>query len=390
VFYKSVVTKVNTHDNVISSITIRTRESELNGIKFSEQVENWYDPAYAQVETILTHPNNPVVIETGDFGDILVLSRANYIQGQEKTAESQNITQESCGQAISYPFALTMTEFPTRMRIPQHFEKQHNFDIRNKYFNWEQIWSYRKVRNQVPTISNTPNTGEISLQNWEVGNDYKEDYFLLSKSLANSQAAAQWKGGLNTQTLENAENQSYSWLSWLLKNTPVKFANRVHMDTEILGTAHGLSKIPYIRDTRRAIGINNFLLSYPMIQRQNNNRGTVFADRVAIGGYPIDIHELSGCKYTPPNTKIYPYYIPYRALTSNSYSNLLVAGKNMAQDFEVASSTRVHVTEYATGSASGVIASVLQSNNWTTQDGLTNIKQLQTKIKTHTPIEWNF
>jgi len=33
------------------------------------------------------------------------------------------------------------------------------------------------------------------------------------------------------------------------------------MKKDVFGTCHGLSKVPYIRDTRRSIGIDGFVLN---------------------------------------------------------------------------------------------------------------------------------
>ena len=46
---------------------------------------------------------------------------------------------------------------------------------------------------------------------------------------------------------------------------------------------------------------------------------------------------------------IKPYFVPFRALTNKKYSNLLVAGKTMAQTFHANSGTRLHPVEWTTG-----------------------------------------
>ena len=53
------------------------------------------------------------------------------------------------------------------------------------------------------------------------------------------------------------------------------------------GTLNGLSKFPYVRDTRRAVGLNGFrLLTHHMMRANGSTRyGERFADRVGLGGY---------------------------------------------------------------------------------------------------------
>ena len=384
VFYRSVVKEVYTEDRRIKGLRILQRPRTLPGLKFSEQVALWYDPNLATIEHTLIHPNGPLVIEASELGDVLVLSGAEWQQGQdESTARADH-----CGQAISYPFAMEMTEYPTRTYLPDYRPAKHEFDIRGRYFSWPQIWSYRRVRGKGSLKQARP--GEVSLQNWEVGNDYSGGYVFLDKKRTREQVS-DWRGGLNFDTLEAAQNRSYSWLDWLIKNAPVDYAGRVRMNKDTLGTAHGLAQVPYFRGSRRAVGLDGFVLKFVDTQPKSGaNRGSKFATRIATGAYPIDIHELEGCSYPESTTRVYPYYLPYEALTVQEFDNLLVAGKNLAQDFTLASSTRVHVTEFATGSASGVIAAELFNQRWSTRTGLEQIEYLQSKVKAYTPIEWNY
>ncbi len=105
------------------------------------------------------------------------------------------------------------------------------------------------------------------------------------------------------------------------------------LTTEVFGTCHGnnfnkcynlgLSKYPYLRDTRRSIGLDNFIISIHDItgkfELDSKVTGTAFYDRVALGAYNPDIHPILNCTYPdymhieyPP----LPYFIPYRALTN--------------------------------------------------------------------------
>lgn len=49
---------------------------------------------------------------------------------------------------------------------------------------------------------------------------------------------------------------------------------------------------------------------------------------------------------------IKPYYVPFRALTNKKFTNLLVAGKTMAQTFHANAGTRLHPIEWTTGKSS--------------------------------------
>ena len=121
--------------------------------------------------------------------------------------------------------------------------------------------------------------------------------------------------------------------------------DQITLNGSELGTGHGLAKLPYIRDTRRSIGLDGFVLKFEDISGPASQKtGTKFPDRIALGAYAADIHPLVSCSY-PAHTKVahdtLPFYLPFRALTHYRFTNLLVAGKTMAQSFLVNSATRL-------------------------------------------------
>jgi hypothetical protein len=96
-----------------------------------------------------------------------------------------------------------------------------------------------------------------------------------------------------------------------------------------------------------------------------------FNDTVAIGDYHYaDIHPLkNGCQYPDYITSnahhpVNPYYIPFRAMTAEYASNLLIPGKSMAQSFLANAATRLHPTEWSTGVAAGAAAYTMISCNF--------------------------
>jgi hypothetical protein len=132
--------------------------------------------------------------------------------------------------------------------------------------------------------------------------------------------------------------------------------------------------VPYIRDTRRVkYGIQNFRLTYDDLNFTSPD-GTAlkFPDTVGIGHYHYaDIHGLRhGCAYPDYiiccKHPVNPYYIPFRALTSAESTNLLAAGKTMAQTFLANAATRLHPTEWSSGVAAGAAAYTMLVNGYVT------------------------
>ena len=116
----------------------------------------------------------------------------------------------------------------------------------------------------------------------------------------------------------------------------------------------------------------------------------MFDDRVAIGAYVVDIHSV----YTLPmpaylnSTPTLPFMIPFRALTNKDFSNLLVAGKTMAQSYMANGATRLQPVEWHSGVAAGAAAAHMAQWQLSSQGALDNIKDIQIRVKRHAPIAW--
>ncbi|MDR2627662.1 MAG: FAD-dependent oxidoreductase [Dysgonamonadaceae bacterium] len=82
-----------------------------------------------------------------------------------------------------------------------------------------------------------------------------------------------------------------------------------------------------------------------------------FDDRIAVAGYPLDIHHAEGDDCTMIYCKGH-YDIPYRALLPESVEHLLVAGRCASMTHEAMAATRVMSTCMAMGEAAGRAARI--------------------------------
>lgn len=137
-----------------------------------------------------------------------------------------------------------------------------------------------------------------------------------------------------------------------------------------------------IRESRRILG--DYVLNY-----DDYNARAVFEDEIGRYRYPVDIHIMK------PNKEAHDefvkdmhqtstaykagesYGIPYRTLTPDNLSNILVAGRCISSDRKVQSSIRVMPCCYITGQAAGVAAS-LSCKKEDIRD--IDIKELQKKL----------
>lgn len=442
VYRNSVVKRVEKTGRNISSVTFVQRKARSgSGYErfFSQDVEDWYtetdSPQFTKTTVTLTgrEGRTPVVIDATELGDVLVLSGASYLQGVEdmvssKMDDTKDLDSsgtgvpyvrdkygqsrvgnrppwgtknppatcppppagdgacrgyDEAGQMIVYPFIARLNSqsvpdnSPASVVVPAN--SQAVFQVKDDA-TWDSIWRYRRIKGAGAKAQ----AGDLSLQNFNPGNDYPFGYHLLSMEETEAQKA-DWKGGVNVETLRGAEIHSIGWFRFLRAKAPGSFRNAMDLDKAGAGTGHGLAKMPYLRDTRRSIGVNNFVLKYRHLAEVSPNGVTAhpFSDAIAIGSYVVDIHPPMYYIKPMPTTNYlslintYPYFIPYRALTNRDVDNLLVAGKTMAQTFHANAAIRLQPQEWRTGAAAGLIAVYLSHHGFTTSDLVGNADRLK-------------
>ncbi len=127
-----------------------------------------------------------------------------------------------------------------------------------------------------------------------------------------------------------------------------------------------------VRETRRIVG-DYTLTANDLLEAKK------FEDRIALGSYPIDIHNPLGkgtiLKRLPPGEA---YGIPLRSLLPKDIDNVIVAGRCISGTHEAHSSYRVMPTSMATGQAAGVCASLAATQKKTIRD--LDIKDIQKEL----------
>ncbi len=368
----------------------------------SKELSDWYSkqPSGRFVKEILRFSapaeNSVVFIEATEWGEILALSNTQYLQGVEYE-EGEPSGNDSCGQSTVYCFVQKLHAEPQEQPATRGNPDRLGLgDYSEKPDAWNLIWTYRRLRGD-----EEPAPGDLCLQNWgysgklqQGGNDYPFGYLFKSRE-ATAGELQDWQGGINLETLAGAEQRALGWHEWFRQHAAAGIEpDQITLAGEELGTGHGLAKLPYIRDTRRAIGLDGFVLMFQdLTGPAEQQTGTVFPDRIALGAYPADVHPLADCKfpeYVHAAHDTLPFYVPFRALTHYRLKNLLVAGKTMAQSFLTNSATRLHPTEWSTGTAAGVAAAYMARTGKTTQQVLDTINELQKLVKEMTPIDWSF
>lgn len=104
---------------------------------------------------------------------------------------------------------------------------------------------------------------------------------------------------------------------------------------------------------------------------------TMFEDAIAMGGYPIDIHNPEGKGVTNHQFLVEGswYSIPYRCLVSEKVDNLIVVGRSLSASHGALAAVRVTPIAMAVGQAGGTAAALAKKDNVNTRE--VNIKKLR-------------
>lgn len=388
------------------------------------------------------------VVDTSETGEIIALADVPYRLGIDERSylepsSSSATNDQYCPQGFTYTFAMEATIDPQPQTMPafyQQYEPYYSYELK-RLASFPLVFSYRRISSPKPgepgqfggVKFTAPAPGDISMQNWTWGNDYRpgtaQDNLIYSRQQLETSGQLQpggWMGGLRTEALRKAEENAFGYYYWLVAGTtdsqlgdgikqPQPNNRFLSGLNSPMGTVHGLSKYPYMREGRRIIGRpswgqpQGFTISEIDISRRDysdayyaktlgdkvyrrlraalsgleaasvlsgqtpatkaarRTRSTIFPDAVGIGHYAIDFHpcmvnsppETPGNKERPGERRgagqAYPFQIALRAMIPQKIDNLLVGGKSIATSHIAAAAYRVHSFEWSAGAAAGTV-----------------------------------
>jgi hypothetical protein len=396
-------------------------------------------------------PTNWYVIEATETGELIALADVPYRLGLdprsfEDPSSASQPGDPYCTQGFTYTFAMEQTETPQPQPQPAFYDQYqpyYGYDPNPNLADFDVVFTYRRI--WAPNATKRPTTkrfkvgipkpGDISMQNWVWGNDYRpgtaQDNLIYTREQLQQRGELSpggWMGGLRQDTLRKGEEISLGFYHWLVAGTTDSQlgdgVKKPYLNHRLLtglespmGTVHGLSKYPYIREGRRIIGRPaygyadgftiaeidfsnaNFRDAYyrqalsaddyrqmwialsglnaPAVVMgdiqldavERRTRSHIYPDSVGISLYAIDFHPCMAKSppEAPGNTEregtrqghgqSYPAQIPLRSMIPQKLDNLLVAGKSIATSHIAAGAYRVHSFEWSVGAAAGTMAS---------------------------------
>lgn len=407
IFYNTVVKRVHKDDSgrrivQVDAIQRTPQQPSSDRCRFlSEELPDWYSTADSAwfTKKELSFTNVAFVIEGSSWGEVLVLSNASYLQGlmERFDGDTSGVGNATCGQSFTFDFLEQLRETPVDEPPNPLPAPTGGANYSFEHFTWERVWTYRRVNTSAPN-ADTVAVNDLTIQNWSYGNDYQKKFvFLPPAQAAQQRDTDQWQGGVDLDAIRNAERQAYGYHYWFRQNAPARWANRTVLVRSVsnAGTCHGLAKMPYLRESRRSIGFDDFLMNITSISGHARDlHGYIFHDRLCIGAYDVDIHSMPQCNYPSYMKQYYPilpYYIPLRAMTNRDIDNLVVIGKTMAQSFLVNSATRLHPVEFSIGQAAGVVGAYAVGNKLSSVADMLDedhLSRVQALVGVFTPTSW--
>ncbi len=212
------------------------------------------------------------------------------------------------------------------------------------------LFNYRRIV-KADYFADGSQPWDVTLVNWP-----QNDYFLD-----------------NLFECEDPQRQDYlarqftlSFVYWLQTQCPRPDGGKGYpwfcLNGEHLGTADGLTKAPYIRESRRIRGM--FTVTENHIAKGTN---PAFPDSVGVGSYPIDLHittKTHSFFYAPSER----FTIPLGAMIPVETKNLLPACKNIATTHLTNGCYRLHPVEWNVGEVAGLLAAFALDRKVTPKD----------------------
>ncbi len=357
-------------------------DAERNGNRI-EALEATHTKSKKQLTLIA-----PYFVDATELGDLLPLTKTEFVTGTESKKDTGELHAPVIGdpennQAFTMCFA--MDYVPGENHIiekPRDYEFWRNFEpqmtppwsgkMLDLYYSSPRtlepeklgfnpsdletpgvlnLWKYRRIINR-KNFEEGFYSGDTTIVNWPQ-NDYVTGNLIgVSPSEFDIH-------------IEQSKQQSLSLLYWLQTEVPKPDGGKgwpgLRLRKDILGTADGLAKYPYIRESRRIKALFTILEEHVgqenralITGKKEGNKAAYFYDSVGVGSYHIDLHPGSkGINYVDFGSL--PFQIPLGALIPQKVENLLPANKNIGTTHITNGCYRLHPVEWNIGESVGML-----------------------------------
>uniref|UniRef100_UPI0030DBBA88 FAD-dependent oxidoreductase n=1 Tax=uncultured Sunxiuqinia sp. TaxID=1573825 RepID=UPI0030DBBA88 len=351
----------------------------------------------------------PYFVDATEIGDLLPLTGTEYVTGTESKKDTGELHAPEVGdpeneQAFTLCFALDYR--PGENHV---IDKPANYDFWRSYvpdispawpgrlldltystpstlkprtlgFHPEggrtgdvmNLWNYRKIINR-HNFAPGFYAGDVTVVNWPQ-NDY-----LLGRLVDVSEKEFQ-------KHVEGARQLNLSLVYWL--QTEVERPDGgagwpgIRLRKDVMGTADGMAKYPYIREGRRIKALFTVLEEHVGVENRTLVKGKdaaatceSFYDSIGVGSYYLDLHpSTKGDNYI--DLPSLPFEVPLGALIPQRMQNLLPASKNIGTTHITNGCYRLHPVEWNIGEVVGMLVKFVSEKQVEPRDVRENKKLL--------------
>lgn len=303
-----------------------------------------------------------VFIDATEYGDLLAMAGANY----DRTMETSEQTGEEAAPKEPHPYVQDLTYVAilkdfgegTDHTIP----KPENYDPAPFDCMCKQVCSANNEDlidcDFMLDYGHLPN--DKYMINWPTkGNDYYAE--ILEKSYAERDSI-----------LQEAKDFTLSWVYFMQTEGGYK---NLGLAVDEFPTEDLLPFIPYIRESRRVVGVDRLFL-YDIKTPYQLSERPLYKTGIAVADYPVDHHRKKNpvpVQFEFP--KIPSYNVPYGSLIPERIDGLIVAEKSISVSNVVNGTTRLQPVVMQLGQAAGAAAAL--SVEYSVQPRDLNVRQLQ-------------
>ena len=299
----------------------------------------------AEAKSETTEPHAKEKAEPGNLQGFTFCFAMDYLAGEDHTIEKPR----------DYNFwrAFTMSTSVQKNYHALTFEERDSNKIGFDPEARKGFWTYRRIADR-DLFAPGFYRGDVSIVNWPQ-NDYS---FGLICGVSEAEAK---------KNIEHAKQMSLSLFYWLQTEAPRPDGSAgwrgLRLRPDVVGTADGLAKYPYIREGRRIKAEFTVLEQHVTTAARMKETGlskdevraTQFPDSVGIGSYHMDLHITTTGDHSEFGSTL-PFQIPLGALIPRRVENLLPACKNIGVTHLTNGCYRLHPVEWNIGEAAGSLA----------------------------------
>jgi hypothetical protein len=312
-----------------------------------------------------------VFLDATELGDVLPLTGTEYVTGAEAQSDTGEPHADPTGphpgevQGFTYCFAVEHRPGEDHtIPKPEGYERfrdgqPYTFTLKAqdgtprpfKVFSISPeghlpFWTYRRIRHGA-LLDPIGALTDLVLINWP-GNDFH------SANLIDEEPDEQ------ARILDEAKRLALGFLYWLQTEAPRDDGKGygypgLCLRPDVMGTEDGLSKAPYIRESRRILALKRIVEGEVAAAGQKGARAEPFDDSVGVGWYHLDLHDCVGNPRTLFEPTL-PFQIPLGALIPRRVINLLAACRNIGTTHITNGAYRLHPVEWNIGESAGALA----------------------------------